>query len=58
MTAFYTAQLTVVLASTSRLLPVNNLREINQDSSATWVAVGGGSLGNIIIINTTVIFTS
>ena len=45
VTAFYTAQLTVVLASSSRLLPVNNLQEINQDSAATWVAVGGGALG-------------
>ena len=48
VTAFYTAQLTVVLASSTRLLPVNNLREINQDSAATWVAQGGGALGNWI----------
>ena len=48
VTAFYTAQLTVVLATTSRLLPVNNLVEINQNSAATWVAVGGGALGNFI----------
>ena len=48
VTAFYTAQLTVVLASSTRLLPVNNLREINQDSAATWVALGGGALGKSI----------
>ena len=41
VTAFYTAQLTAVLASTSRTLPVNNLEELQSDNKATWMAMGG-----------------
>ena len=41
VTAFYTAQLTAVLASTSRTLPVNNLQELQSDNKATWMAMGG-----------------
>ena len=42
VTAFYTAELTAVLASSSRTLPINNLDEMYKASSARWVARGGG----------------
>ena len=48
VTAFYTAQLTVVLASSSRLLPVNNLEDLHLDPAASWLATGGGALQTIL----------
>ena len=48
VTAFYTAQLTAVLAGSSRALPVNNLEELHSDEEATWVAMGGGAFETII----------
>ena len=73
VTAFYTAQLTAVLTTQERRLPVSSLAEIQAsdcshlihtvafktkysdtrtivqaDSSASWLAVGGGALETII----------
>ena len=38
----------MVLASTSRLLPVNNLEDLHLDPGASWLATGGGALQTIL----------
>lgn len=44
VTAFYTAQLTAVLATSSRSLPVTSLEQLHSLPAARWVAVGGQAL--------------
>jgi len=48
VTAFYTAQLTVVLSSLSWSLSVHNLHELHNDPTASWLALAGGATETIL----------
>jgi hypothetical protein len=50
VTSCYTAELTAFMAKTVRFLPVNNLKELRERSTATWITVRGTALESFIMV--------